>query len=75
MEEVIVYSVDFKEKIISIYEKQKSLRKTAALFGASFKFVQNVAGRRKAEESIAPEAAQKRKYSRNSRCSVPEGDD
>jgi len=48
------YSIDFRRKVVEIYEKNKSLRKTADMLCVSYKFVQDIVKRAKAGESIAP---------------------
>ncbi len=49
-----MYSNDFREKVLYVYEKNKSLRKTAALLGVSYKFVQTLMKRWKTENTLAP---------------------
>jgi len=50
----MAYSIDFRRKVVSVYEKKKSLRKTAELFGISYTFVQEMVKRSKAGEPLDP---------------------
>lgn len=50
----MAYSMDFRRKVVEIYEINKSLRKTADTLHVSYKFVQDIVKRSKAGESIAP---------------------
>jgi transposase len=50
----MIYSVDFRKKVVIVYEKQKSLRKTAELLDVSYKFVQSLVKRWKTEGTIEP---------------------
>lgn len=50
----MVYSVDFRKKVIAIYAKKKSLRKTAELLDVSYKFVQNLVKRWKTDGTLEP---------------------
>jgi transposase len=50
----MTYSIDFREKIILIYEKKKSLRKTAELLEVSYNFVKDIVKRWKTEGTLEP---------------------
>lgn len=50
----MIYSIDFRKKVLSVYEKQKSLRKTADLLDVSYKFVQSLVKRWKTEGTLEP---------------------
>jgi transposase len=50
----MIYSIDFRKKVLSVYEKQKSLRRTADLLDVSYKFVQSLVKRWKTEGTIEP---------------------
>ena len=50
----MVYSIDLRRKVVSIYKKQKSLRKTAELLDVSYKFVQSLNKRWKTEGALEP---------------------
>jgi transposase len=51
---VMIYSIDLRRKVVSVYEKQKSLRKTAELLDVSYKFVQGLIKRWKTEGTLEP---------------------
>ena len=48
------YSIDFRLKVINSYLERGSLRKTADRFDVSFKFVQMLVARYKAEKTVEP---------------------
>jgi transposase len=50
----MAYSIDFREKVILIYEKKRSLRKTAELLEVSYNFVKDIVKRWKTEGTLEP---------------------
>jgi transposase len=50
----MAYSIDFREKVILIYEKKRSLRKTAELLEVSYNFVKYLVKRWKTEGTLEP---------------------
>jgi transposase len=50
----MAYSIDFREKVILIYKKKRSLRKTAELLEVSYNFVKDIVKRWKTEGTLEP---------------------
>jgi transposase len=48
------YSIDFREKVILIYEKKRPLRKTAELLEISYNFVKDLMKRWKTVGTLEP---------------------
>ena len=48
----MAYSIDFREKVVLVYKKKKSLRKTAELLEVSYNFVKDTVKRFKTEGTL-----------------------